>query len=594
MQLTNMPPLPFLPNYLPAGTPVYLLSTNGTNLPSYVYDDMSIDYAAEAEAQSLLNQLAVNYPPPPGPPYGGSDTNIYPPGPLGMKWDTNDLRLELIAVTNDLAYLVLHGTKQGYSYQLLSKEQLTDSSWQPGQIVQDTAGTNGISFAPVPGRYLQSTFFRASGPATTTALIVRPGFYPDPAEPQTPDGQPTIGVFWVETTTFVQSNLTIFYRVGGSASNGIDYTNLTGQITVPASSDVAALIIHPYYDNLLEFDESVIITLLPGPGYVIDPANASARMYIVDNPGTNVVYQTAFSNQPYPIDIEYHAPQGTLVLSLNYSGGEPNNFGMLRSTGGSRPFVWSTINGIPDEVKFAAAKQTAGGINAGEILYASKLATSYPTTIGRLSADGTQANDTWVTLPGETDFLRGGICIDEAGAWGGDIIAVTGDEYPLSGSRGVWRVSSTGIPTLVTRIATRHLEGVLTVSNDRQKWGPLAGKILTGDERAQTLFAIDTNAVVLALPIGIDPEDFHIVPTNQSLYCVNYNANQSALLRIQRNLLVGHEGEIIITQSGEITPDRPANFLLRWDGNDLVTWRINLPTTFPGTFEHVAFVPPPF
>jgi hypothetical protein len=66
--------------------------------------------------------------------------------------------------------------------------------------------------------------------------------------------------------------------VGGSATAGSDFTGLpagasTGAITIPAGSgapgSAAALTITPTPDTVVEPDETVMITLLPGPGYTI-------------------------------------------------------------------------------------------------------------------------------------------------------------------------------------------------------------------------------------------------------------------------------------------------------------------------------------
>jgi len=76
LQLTNQPPMPFLPDWFPQNTPVYLVSSNGV----YLYDDRNVDY----KMLNAINQatMSVNYPPGPGEGgFGGSDTNTYPPNP---------------------------------------------------------------------------------------------------------------------------------------------------------------------------------------------------------------------------------------------------------------------------------------------------------------------------------------------------------------------------------------------------------------------------------------------------------------------------------------------------------------------------------
>jgi hypothetical protein len=69
------------------------------------------------------------------------------------------------------------------------------------------------------------------------------------------------------------SAITVAYRIGGSAKAGSDFTGLppgatAGTITIPAgSTSPVTLTIVPTPDTVVEPDETVVITLLPGTGY---------------------------------------------------------------------------------------------------------------------------------------------------------------------------------------------------------------------------------------------------------------------------------------------------------------------------------------
>jgi len=105
------------------------------------------------------------------------------------------------------------------------------------------------------------------------------------------------------TATFVvrrlgatNADLTVAYRIGGTASNGVDYAGLPGTITIPAGKRAASIVVVPIDDALPEPIETVLLELRPPPlttdpppAYVVGfPRRAGA--IIVDNdrprPGT--------------------------------------------------------------------------------------------------------------------------------------------------------------------------------------------------------------------------------------------------------------------------------------------------------------------
>jgi hypothetical protein len=162
----------------------------------------------------------------------------------------------------------------------------------------------------------------------------------------------------------------------------------------------------------------------------------------------------------------------------------------------------------------------------------------------------------------------------------------------------VWKVDSQGRPTLVANIHTPHLEGVITIANDAARWGPWAGKILTGDESlldenfksAPLIFSIATNGFTRSYSLGIQPEDFDVIPADRSLYCINYNGVESKILKLSKAFFTNYVGDLLITHAGEFH-DKPKLFIVRWTGSQFVTRSIPLPDSFLGNFEHVTFAP---
>jgi hypothetical protein len=121
---------------------------------------------------------------------------------------------------------------------------------------------------------------------------------------------------------------------------------------------------------------------------------------------------------------------------------------------------------------------------------------------------------------------------------------------------GVWRIKSDGNTSKITNIVNSrpHLEGVITLTNDVQKWGPWAGKIITGTESEilPKIYAIATNGAVTSFSLGIGPEDFDLIPTNQDLYCADENSYQ--ILKVSRSYFSSYVGDLLITQSGDGNP----------------------------------------
>jgi len=137
------------------------------------------------------------------------------------------------------------------------------------------------------------------------------------------------------------------------------------------------------------------------------------------------------------------------------------------------------------------------------------------------------------------------------------------------------------------------LEGVITLTNDSTRWGPWAGKIVTGAESAipPAIYTVDTNNNVNALELGIEPEDFDIIETNQNLYCSTFiNFGNGQIAKLSRSLLTNYWGDLLITQEGaQGQSPNPKLFIVHWDPTNSVFVTRRISYTFE--FEHVTFAP---
>lgn len=95
-----------------------------------------------------------------------------------------------------------------------------------------------------------------------------------------------LAVFTVRRQGPTNADLTVRYTVGGTASNGVDYVELPGVVTIPAGRRSVSIVVRPIEDTLPEQVETVILTLQAAS----DPTTAwqlgyprRAAAYILDN-----------------------------------------------------------------------------------------------------------------------------------------------------------------------------------------------------------------------------------------------------------------------------------------------------------------------
>ena len=355
----------------------------------------------------------------------------------------------------------------------------------------------------------------------------------------------------------------------------------------------------------------------------------------------------------HPIGIDFYEPvaisgAGQLIVSDHYPNEPPvaglKIFDLIEPDGDSFELTPYNVEGLTDEVKVATVREGAckGGFAAGDVFFGG----GTPGTIGRISAAGTQVP--WAILPGETDLIRGSLYQDRACVFGGDLIVVTANEQtavPAHDYHGnIWRVNSAGVATKVASI-DRHLEGVITLPNDPEKYGPLAGRILAGDEDLTSaeagygthgrIWAVNpldaTPVIVLGAPptadvvvnivpgvdtpipfgiinayptnIPVHPEDLDLIPERRpgfaapegDLFAIDFGGT-----RIVRGLAEGFAsscGDILVTQEFPLRTGDPATSneglsVIHWDGNNFVATPIitgPIDNELVGHFEHAAF-----
>lgn len=300
------------------------------------------------------------------------------------------------------------------------------------------------------------------------------------------------------------------------------------------------------------------------------------------SPITLTAISTPFSS---PIGIDFHEPTRSVILSANYPTGLPFNFERIEEDGTHFPF--SSVSGLTDEIKIATVRPgNPGGFTTGELFVGNGL----DGELVRISPDGSQVVNPWVSLPGDLNGLfRGSLWVDRTGLYGGDLIVAT-----TAGE--LWRITSDGVPTQIAALGV-HLEGLAVVPDLPARFGPLAGKILAGAEGQGLLHVFDASGLVDSLALGVNVEDIDFVMPGENFFGINFGTSQ--LLGAAASDFETIVGDIILTQESHAGTGL---YRLFWDGALLSVQELPLSAAsfVPGQWEHVTFagagvneIPPP-
>ena len=128
----------------------------------------------------------------------------------------------------------------------------------------------------------------------------------DGAEPS------TAGEFTFTLSNVSTTDTQISYTIGGTATSGLDYTEITNTITIPAGQTTAKVSIPVLNDNIAEGSETVILTLNSATNNLSITANTTpATVHIIDS-GSSIASITA------GIDgAENGLSSGTFTVRLN-------------------------------------------------------------------------------------------------------------------------------------------------------------------------------------------------------------------------------------------------------------------------------------
>lgn len=577
-------------------------------------DDRAVDYVQlRTEAQARAETLAAETLLLTGLLPVDSPTCI---APAILDQGTPPLSLWITKVaTNTFATLTVSNSTYGHFYLVLCKTNLNDPYWNSEFYFQAPTGPSTFT---VPTT-LPMKYFEAFEMGATNALVSIKRI-DDAIEP--PGVSARSGWFTVTRAhTQVLPEMTVCYAIAGTATPGSDYFTLPGSVTIPEGYESADVVVTPSEDTLIEWDETITLTLRPTNTYFLDPKFTSATVWLFDHSSVTQQFAKVFECQR-PVEVDYNPFTSSLLVSCNWPNGDPRNFTNVLATGVGTP--WTTIQGLSvnvcPELHFTTVKIEANNFVPGSMYFGigpDQQQYTY-TRIGYISRDASNFNLSWTTLTNathqETCPVTGALYVDQTGLFEHDLIVVTGNGADQGGH--VWRIkaqaggTSAGSKTLFATIdGNPSLEGVVTLPNDPLKYGPLAGKLLTSSKYAEpdpVLFAIDTNGVIASFPLTIVfPEDLDLIPSDtnenctQDLYCADtgrpYTELGNCIRVMRKEVLAGYGGDILITDAGERSGGGGSKLVvLHWDGTSSTFLR----RTFfhpdggeNGLMEHANFAP---
>jgi len=288
------------------------------------------------------------------------------------------------------------------------------------------------------------------------------------------------------------------------------------------------------------------------------------------------------------IGVDYQEVTDSLIVSVHFLDGQPNNFARVTRAGVITQF--STASGFPGEVPIAVAPSqncsgtglSAGGFTVGEVFTSSgNNSGSGFATIARFAVDGSSMQTAFAALPGETGVAIS-LYFDRSGNFGGDLMVCTT-------TGGVYRVNSSGTATLVARI-NGSIESIITLPID-SRFGPLSGKILVGGTDLGAPFTGETNIFAVdpidalhpmgtfttySVPDIIEPEGFRIVPAGADFFGTDFLTQ--SLVTAPAAGFASIVGDLVVASEGEIDPNTKTSklFDVVWDpvNNKLKTTEI--------------------
>ncbi|MGV9009922.1 putative Ig domain-containing protein [Brevundimonas sp.] len=199
--------------------------------------------------------------------------------------------------------LITNGGVAPYQYQL-------ESGSFPAGITVSSAGVVSGTTAAAPGSYTVTlrvtdastgpgTYFELETFTVNVAALPTVSIAVAPAS-VSEDGATNL-TYTVTRSAASASALTVNLTTSGTATAGTDYTGNAASVTIAANATTATLVINPTADNVIESNETVILTVASGSGYTVGaPASATGTITNDDvSAGTSTLCPNLYATVAY-------------------------------------------------------------------------------------------------------------------------------------------------------------------------------------------------------------------------------------------------------------------------------------------------------
>ncbi|MEJ7595359.1 MAG: Calx-beta domain-containing protein, partial [Planctomycetaceae bacterium] len=156
----------------------------------------------------------------------------------------------------------------------LTVTAFSDAVSDPNETVVVTIGSNGAAYTF--GTPNSATVTIQEGYVTPTVTITA-------TDPSASETGPDAGMFTVTRTGDTSSSLSVTFNVAGSASPIDDYAAIGTTVLIPANQASATISVNPVDDSVIESNETVFVTLLPGGSTYTVGTPGDATVTIADN-----------------------------------------------------------------------------------------------------------------------------------------------------------------------------------------------------------------------------------------------------------------------------------------------------------------------
>ncbi|RPI62696.1 MAG: hypothetical protein EHM48_03680, partial [Planctomycetaceae bacterium] len=133
------------------------------------------------------------------------------------------------------------------------------------------------------------------------------------------------GTYTITRSGSTSGSLAVNYTVSGTATNGTDYTSLSGSITIPDGQASTTITLTPTNDSSIEGTETAIVTLASGTGYSVgSPSGATVNIadddvYTVTISATDAAAAEPSNTGTFTVT-RAGGTSGDLVVNLSRSG----------------------------------------------------------------------------------------------------------------------------------------------------------------------------------------------------------------------------------------------------------------------------------